>query len=80
MGRRSVAIDKPFVVQLRNAIRSADVDLLCFQRLLICAMPPGYASPLGSTILAAVRGHFDGPENLSFCAARRWLRICVMYV
>lgn len=45
MGRRSVAIDEPFVVQLRNAIWSADVDLLCFQRLLVCAMPPGYASP-----------------------------------
>ena len=33
MGRQSEAIDKLFVLELRNALRSADVDLLCFQRL-----------------------------------------------
>lgn len=33
MGRQSAAIDKVLVLQLRNALRDAGVDLLCFQRL-----------------------------------------------
>ena len=33
MGRPSAAIDKMLALQLRNALRNADIDLLCFQRL-----------------------------------------------
>src|SRR5450631_3507804 len=33
VGRQSPAIDRLFIVQLRHALRSAGIDLLCFQRL-----------------------------------------------
>src|ERR1039457_6206221 len=33
MGQQSAAIDKLFALQLRNALRNADVDLLCLERL-----------------------------------------------
>ena len=160
MGRQSEAIDKLFVLQLRNALRGADVDLLCFQRLPLQSklfrelqhMPgllmkervphifrysvvpltapagrrvrafsgkngreirrktrilerafPGIARfqcfsdpsqlEAGLRDAAAVRAttwqHYlgdcaldtlQGRENLARCAARRWLRIYIMYV